>query len=185
MIFMQLSQMNVRYLMFRGTEGEVSIIQLVAQGIIGPDAKTQGSNIAAGIVEAGCVIASGMVASAVISGAPSEDTWGDFFVSLLFFALAQLTLVLYMRAFDAFYIDGTIAQALQEDLPPEHHLHLPRGQMCKQGNVAAAISFVAMAISFSIHIAQAVYTSFELANFFVSFLTYFVRNSQKNQGIRR
>ena len=39
--------------------------------------------------------------------------------------------------------------------------------MCKQGNVGAAISFVAMAISFSIHIAQAVYTSFELANFFV------------------
>ena len=75
MVFMQLSQMNVRYLMFRGTEGEVSIVQLVGQGIVGPDAKTQGSNIAAGIVEAGCVIASGMVASAVISGAPSEETF--------------------------------------------------------------------------------------------------------------
>lgn len=165
-VLMQISQLVVRKVMFSGMNG-TSIQQLVASGIIGPEAKTKGSNVAAGIVEAGCVVASGMVASAAISGAPSTEKWADLGAALLYFALSQVTLVIYMKVFDVFYIEGTIEDALQERLPEEYHLRLPHGQKCDQGNVAAAITFVAMAISFSVHISQAVYTSFELMNYMV------------------
>eukprot|EP01048_Picozoa_sp_COSAG05_P016017 COSAG05_NODE_2007_length_3714_cov_6.483084_2_plen_119_part_00 len=48
---------------------------------------------------------------------------------------------------------------------PARIIQLPDKQTCERGNVAVAISFAAMAISFAIHIKQAVYTSYELANF--------------------
>eukprot|EP01043_Picozoa_sp_COSAG02_P048151 COSAG02_NODE_4699_length_5081_cov_2.268165_2_plen_582_part_00 len=166
LVLMQINQLVVRKVMFSDMDG-LSLQQLVASGVIGPDAKTKGSNVAAGIVEAGCVVASGMVASAAISGAPSMNKWGDLGAAILYFVLSQVTLVVYMKVFDIFYIEGTIEDALQERLPPEHHLHLPHGQKCDQGNVASAITFVAMAISFSIHISQAVYTSFELLNYVI------------------
>ena len=166
LLLMQINQLVVRKVMFSDMN-ETSLQQLVASGIIGPDAKTKGSNLAAGIVEAGCVVASGMVASAAISGAPSINKWGDLGAAILYFVLSQVTLVVYMKVFDIFYIEGTIEDALQERLPPERQLHLPHGQKCDQGNVASAITFVAMAISFSIHISQAVYTSFELLNYVI------------------
>ena len=104
LIFMQLSQLNVRYLMFRGVDNGVSIVELVTSGITGDDAGTEGSNVAAGIVEGGCIVAAGMVASASIAGAPSSQ-WGlDLLISLLYFVLAQIFLVLFMHAFDFFYV---------------------------------------------------------------------------------
>ena len=67
-------------------------------------------------------------------------------------------------------MQGTVSEALQEPLAQDKWLRLPQNQVCKQGNVGVGITFVAMAISFSIHVAQAVYTSFELTNFFVCVL---------------
>ena len=55
-------------------------------------------------MEGGCIVAAGMVASASIAGAPSSQ-WGlDLLISLLYFVLAQIFLVLFMHAFDFFYV---------------------------------------------------------------------------------
>jgi hypothetical protein len=45
-----------------------------------------------------------------------------------------------MRIFDAFYIHGTVEEALLQELRGERCLALPHGQTCRRGNVAAAVS---------------------------------------------
>jgi uncharacterized membrane protein YjfL (UPF0719 family) len=81
----------------------------------------------------------------------------------------------YTIVFDFFYIEssegnvnGSIRGAVRRQLPREHEIQLP-GHLptLKQGNVAVAISYAAMMVSYSILISGAVYQSYELASFAV------------------
>jgi hypothetical protein len=127
LIFMVVAQLVVRCFMFSGMKED--LVALVTEGATGDDADQAGSNVAAAIVESGCVIASGLVAAGACSGEPTEDLGLDVGAAVAFFVLSQLLFVLYMRLFDALYIHGTVEEALRLPLTEEQWVHLPHGQI--------------------------------------------------------
>lgn len=160
---MVVTQLVIRKLMFRGMNTDLAT--MVTEGATGDDAATAGSNLAAGIVEAGGVVAAGLIGSANVAGAPSDNQWLDLGAAVMFFVLSQLGYLMFMKVFDMVYIHGSVEEALQRMLPTEHWIYLPRGQICKQGNAAMAISHASMSVSFALLVSRATYSSFELANF--------------------
>ena len=163
MIFMIIAQVILRHLTFRGMEQ--SLVGEVMEGALGEDHKEKGSNVAAAVVEAGGVVSAGLIAAANISGAPSDDQWLDLLAAVAFFLLSQLSLMVFMKVFDCFFIHGTVEDALEKELPEAQWIHLPRDQICKKGNVAVAISHASMSVAFALLVSRATYSSFELASF--------------------
>ena len=127
MIFMIIAQVILRHLTFRGMEQ--SLVGEVMEGALGEDHKEKGSNVAAAVVEAGGVVSAGLIAAANISGAPSDDQWLDLLAAVAFFLLSQLSLMVFMKVFDCFFIHGTVEDALEKELPEAHWIHLPRNQV--------------------------------------------------------
>jgi ankyrin repeat protein/uncharacterized membrane protein YjfL (UPF0719 family) len=136
------------------------------------EAKRQlyGQNIAAAIVEGGALISAGLVASGNISGAPRG--WGeDLLAVATFFVLSQLGFCVYTEIFDFYYIRGTVKEAVEAPLPewaaialPGEHA-APSGMKIRRGNVAVALSYAAMMVSYAMLVADAVYRSYELLSF--------------------
>eukprot|EP01046_Picozoa_sp_COSAG06_P020167 COSAG06_NODE_1467_length_9367_cov_1.784527_5_plen_579_part_00 len=162
-VFMVVTQLLIRKVMFRKLKTDLAT--MVTEGATGDDRATRGSNVAAGIVEAGGVIAAGLIGSASVAGAPSDNQLVDLAASVLYFALGQIMYLVFMEVFDVFFIHGTVEDALEKPLSEEHWLYLPRGQICKQGNVAVAISHASMSVAFATLLSRATYSSYELANF--------------------
>ena len=124
-------------------------------------------NIAASIIEGGSVVAAGMVAAGNVGGAPGD--WGEDLLSvIIYFAASQLMFVLYTKVFDCFFIEGTISDAVKQVLPELHHITLPSDpDPLTRGNIAVAISYASMMVSYAMLISNAVYKSYELSGFVV------------------
>jgi uncharacterized membrane protein YjfL (UPF0719 family) len=130
-----------------------------------------GGNLAAAVVDAGAVISAGLVTAGNLSGAPRG--WGDDIAAVLAcFVLSQAAFYAYTRVFDYFFIakvagnaDGTIEGAIKRQLP--HAIAMPEATglpPVTQGNVAAAISYGSMMVSYALLINNAIYQSYELAS---------------------
>jgi uncharacterized membrane protein YjfL (UPF0719 family) len=161
--FMILTQLSIRKILFRKLKTDLAT--MVIEGATADDSATRGSNVAAGIVEAGGVVAAGLLGSASVAGPPSDNVLVDVAASVLYFVLGQIMYLAFMEIFDVFFIHGTVEEALEKDLPEGQWLHLPKGQICKTGNVAVAISHASMSIAFALLVSRATYSSYELANF--------------------
>ena len=165
-VLMSIAQWNLRLVIFRNVDnvGEVTGMTQEAH-----DAGHGGRNIAAAIVEAGAVVSAGLVSAANIGGAPKA--WGEDIASTcLYFVLSQIGFVIYTEIFDFFYIKGDISTAVKEELSEEHEITMPHGEPnLKRGNVAVAISYACTMVSFAMLISNAVWKSYELANFGVWF----------------
>eukprot|EP01043_Picozoa_sp_COSAG02_P017435 COSAG02_NODE_791_length_17158_cov_12.377396_1_plen_695_part_00 len=161
--FMVLTQLSIRKILFRKLQTDLAT--MVTEGATADDSATRGSNVAAGIVEAGGVVAAGLIGSASVAGPPSDNVLIDLAASVLYFVLGQLVYLAFMEIFDVFFINGTMEQALEKDLPESQWLRLPKGQICKKGNAAVAISHASMSVSFALLVSRATYSSYELANF--------------------
>lgn len=95
-------------------------------------AEIERGNVAAGIAAAGHWLAAGLVVSSCVSG---RDL-GTFGVALLFFALAQVTLHLFVMAFRALTVYGDREEILGE-------------------NVAAALSYAGVTVALGVVIGHA------------------------------
>ena len=61
--------------------------------------------------------------------AEGRDQWLDLLAAVAFFLLSQLSLMVFMKVFDCFFIHGTVEDALEKELPEAHWIHLPRNQV--------------------------------------------------------
>lgn len=163
---MTISQSILRHVTF----GDIDLVGEITAHTQRAKQEGYGMNVAAAILEGGGVVSAGMVAAANISGAPKS--WGEDLASVgIYFCLSQLGFIIYTKIFDCFYISGTIGEAITKELPEERKIQMPHGQKpCGRGNVAVAISYSCMMVSFAMLISNAVFKSYELANFGVWFV---------------
>jgi uncharacterized membrane protein YjfL (UPF0719 family) len=163
-VLMSLSMLITRKINF----GHLDLVGLVTGHTQKAKHEGYGMNVAAAVVEAGLVISSGLVAAGNVSGA-LRDWGGDILSVGIFFVLAQIAFILYTRLFDAFFIVGTIGEAVEQELAQGHEIPIPGrpDAPLKQGNVAVAISYACMMVSYAMILSNALYKSYELANFAV------------------
>ena len=170
-VLMLASQVITRHLTF---EADLDLVGHITGMTKSAEDHRYGRNIAAAIVEGGAVVSAGLVAAGQVSGPPRG--WGDdIFAVVFFFVLSQVAFTAYTALFDFFFInkcegnrDGSVAGAIRRVLPPQHRIKMPDGgDDLLIGNVAVAISYASMMVSYAMLISNAVYQSFELASFAV------------------
>lgn len=168
-VLMTLSQALIRHVTF----GHVDLVGEITGLTQKAKQNSYGMNVSAAIVEAGGVVSAGLVAAANVYGAP-KGFGSDIAAVGIFWSLSNLGFVMYTKIFDMIYINGTIGDAIEKPLEGEfeqYQIRMPHGQdSVKRGNVAVAISYACMMVSFAMILSNAVYKSYELANFGVWFV---------------
>lgn len=165
-VLMVISQAIIRHVTF----GDIDLVGEITGHTQKAKIEGYGMNVSAAIIEAGSIVSAGMVAAANVYGAPKS--WGEDLASVgIFFALSQLGFVVYTKVFDCFFINETIQKAVTQPLDEQYKITMPHGQKKgERGNVAVAISYSCMMVSFAMLLSNAVYKSYELANFGVWFV---------------
>jgi uncharacterized membrane protein YjfL (UPF0719 family) len=165
-VLMTLSQAVIRHVTF----GDIDLVGEITGQTYKAKQEGYGMNVAAAIIEAGAITSSGLVAAANVYGAPKGI--GEDLASVgIFFVLSQLGFIVYTKVFDCLYINNTIQEAVTKKLEPQYQIQFPHSQKKgDRGNVAVAISYSCMMVSFAMLLSNAVYKSYELANFGVWFV---------------
>ena len=165
-LLMTISQIVIRKVTF----GNIDLVGEITGHTHQAKQEGYGMNVAAAIIEAGAITSAGIVAAANVSGA-SKGLGVDLASVGIFFVLSQLGFVIYTKVFDFLYINNTIQSAVTQKLDEQYQIQFPHSQKKgDRGNVAVAISYSCMMVSFAMLLSNAVYKSYELANFGVWFI---------------